>query len=282
MADRLAQVSAQIENVRQLQSVVTAMRGIAASRVQRARALLAGGDAYSAVVSLAIGQALTLLPADYRAEHGSRRAAVVLFCAEQGFAGAYSERVLDRGSADLPGATMFLVGSRGGMAARERGLTAAWTAPMATHPEAVPALACTIAEALYEYVADGAPSRIEVVVPASGPAGDIRIERRSVLPLDLSSFRRPIAQVPPLTTLPPHELLERLTAEYVYAKLCEATMHAYAAENQARMMAMTSARNNIEARLTELGQRKLQLRQDEITSEIVELTAGAHAMRATR
>ncbi|MGT2500362.1 hypothetical protein ACVOMS_04995 [Bradyrhizobium guangxiense] len=79
MADRLAQVSAQIENVRQLQSVVTAMRGIAASRVQRARALLAGGDAYSAVVSLAIGQALTLLPADYRAEHGSRRAAVVLF-----------------------------------------------------------------------------------------------------------------------------------------------------------------------------------------------------------
>uniref|UniRef100_UPI0018F7D97E F0F1 ATP synthase subunit gamma n=1 Tax=Bradyrhizobium guangdongense TaxID=1325090 RepID=UPI0018F7D97E len=126
MADRLAQVSAQLENVRQLQSVVTAMRGIAASRVQRARALLAGGDAYSAVISRAIGQALTLLPADYRLGHGSRRAAVVLFCAEQGFAGAYSERVLDHGGAYLPGATKFLIGSRGGIAARERGLTTAW------------------------------------------------------------------------------------------------------------------------------------------------------------
>jgi len=282
VADRLAQVSAQIENVRQLQSVVTAMRGIAASRVQRARALLAGGDAYSAVISRAIGQALTLLPADYRPGHGSRRAAVILFCAEQGFAGAYSERVLDHGGAYLPGATKFLIGSRGGIAARERGLTTAWSAPMATHTEAIPALASTIADALYEYIADGAPSAIDVVVPVCSSAGDIRIERRSLLPLDLSSFKRPVAQMPPLTTLPPHELLGRLTAEYVYALLCEATMHAYAAENQARMMAMTSARNNIEARLAELEHRKLQLRQDEITSEIVELTAGARAMQTVR
>ncbi|XUM22413.1 hypothetical protein ACRAVF_02150 [Bradyrhizobium oligotrophicum S58] len=66
MAERLAEISAQIQNVRQLEAVVTALRGIAASRAQRARSLLAGIDSYSAVVSRAIGQALTLLPADFR------------------------------------------------------------------------------------------------------------------------------------------------------------------------------------------------------------------------
>lgn len=35
MAERLADIVAQIQNVRQLEAVVTAMRGIAASRAQK-------------------------------------------------------------------------------------------------------------------------------------------------------------------------------------------------------------------------------------------------------
>ncbi len=70
-------------------------------------------------------------------------------------------------------------------------------------------------------------------------------------------------------------MLERLTAEYVYARLCEAAMHAYEAENQSRMMTMMAARHNIGSRLAALTQREQQLRQEEITNEIVELAAGA-------
>ena len=282
MVGRLAQVSAQIQNVRQLEAVVTAMRGIAASRAQRGRALLAGIDAYSAVVSRAIGQAMTLLPADHWPGHRSRRVGLILFCAEQGFAGAFSERILDHAAADLADATIFLIGTRGQAAARERGLDPVWTAPMATHADAVSSLANDIADALYEHVADGAPSAIQMIVPRSSSAGDVRIERHSLLPLDLASFAGPLEKMPPLTTLAPEALLERLTAEYVYARLCEAAMHAFAAENQARMMTMTAARNNIETRLAALAQREQQLRQDEITSEIVELAAGAEALRSRR
>jgi hypothetical protein len=64
MAERLADIVTQIENVRQLDAVVTAMRGIAASRTQKSRSLLAGIDAYNNVISRAIGQALSLLPMD--------------------------------------------------------------------------------------------------------------------------------------------------------------------------------------------------------------------------
>jgi F-type H+-transporting ATPase subunit gamma len=281
MAERLAEVSAQIQNVHQLESVVVAMRGIAASRTQRARSLLPGINAYSSVVSRAIGQALSLMPADYpRAMKPARdRLGLILFCAEQGFAGAFSQRVLDDASADLARATTFVIGTRGLVAARERGLEPSWTAPMATHVDAVALLASDIADALYERFVDAALSEVRMIVPRSTSAGGIHIERRSLLPLDLTSFQGQTRSQPPLTTLSPDVLLERLTAEYVYARLCEAAMHTYEAENQARMMTMTAARNNIETRLAGLAQREQQLRQEEITNEIIELAAGAEASR---
>ena len=56
-------------------------------------------------------------------------------------------------------------------------------------------------------------------------------------------------------------------------------MHAFVAENEARMVAMVAAKNNTEAKLAALLQRERQLRQEEITTEIIELVAGAEASR---
>ena len=74
-----------------------------------------------------------------------------------------------------------------------------------------------------------------------------------------------------MTTLAPQLLLERLAAEYVYAQLCEAAMHSFEAENEARMMAMALAKTNIETKLAGLCQRGALSFADEITTEIVEL-----------
>lgn len=283
MARRLAEVTAQIRNVRQLEAVVTAMRGIAASRAQRARALLPGIDAYNAVMSRAIGQALALLPAQaIEPSHARGKAGLVLFCAEQGFAGAFSEHVFDAVAADFGSAFSLVIGTRGGIVARERGLIPSWSVAMATHVDAIPELANRIADALYEHAADGKMSRIELVVSRSTSGGEIGVERQSLLPLDLTKFRQPGEPMPPLTTLDPQVLLERLTAEYVFAQLCDAAMHAYEAENQARMMTMTAARSNIASKLGSLSQREQQLRQEEITGEIVELAIGAEALRTAQ
>ena len=58
-------------------------------------------------------------------------------------------------------------------------------------------------------------------------------------------------------------------------------MHAFEAENEACMMAMASAKSNIGTKLTALSQRERQLRQEEITTEIVELAAGAEASQTS-
>lgn len=281
MAERLANVVTQIRNVRQLEAVVTAMRGIAASRAQQARSLRDGIDAYSRVISRAIGQALNLLAVDTMAAAPLRRhrLGLILFCAEQGFAGAFSERVLDAAADDLAGATALVVGTRGAAVAAERGVAPAWTIPMANHVDAIPRFANQLADALYGYVADGAVTKVNIVFSRSVAAGGILIDRRSLLPIDYKSFARPVERLAPLTTLMPALLLERLAAEYVYAQLCETAVHAYEAENEARMLAMTAAKTNIGAKLVGLAQRERQLRQEEITTEIVELAAGAEASR---
>ncbi len=282
MAERLADIVTQIQNVRQLGAVVTAMRGIAASRAQKSRSLLAGVDAYSGVVSSAIGQALNLLPADMAASPASEKAklGLILFCAEQGFAGAFSGRVLDA-AGDVSDATVLMVGMRGVAVASERGLAPAWSTPMAAHIEAIPGFANRLAEALYGYVASGAVTKVDLLFSRS-IAGAIRVDRHSLLPVDFGRFRRPVEGQAPLITLAPELLLERLAAEYVFAQLCEAALHAFEAENEARLLAMAAAKTNIESKLAGLSQRERLLRQEEITTEIVELAAGAGALTKQR
>ena len=182
----------------------------------------------------------------------------------------------------MTGAIALVVGTRGAVVANERGIRPAWSAPMATDVGAIPSFANRLADALYGYVAAGAIAKVDVLFSRAMPSSGIHVDRHSLLPIDFGRFARPIEKQPPLTTLPPQLLLERLAGEYVYAQLCEAAMHAFEAENEARMMAMASTKTNIETKLAGLSQRERQLRQEEITTEIVELAAGAAASRSMR
>jgi F-type H+-transporting ATPase subunit gamma len=284
MAERLADILAQMQNVRQLGAVVTAMRGIAASRAQKARSLLAGIDAYAETVSRAIERALTLLPPDFRATPMPRPAkpGLILFCAEQGFAGAFSERVLETAAAEFDDTVILVIGTRGAIIASERGLKPAWSAPMTTYADAVVSLANGLTETLYGFVASGRMATVDIVYPRTATGGGIHVDRHSLLPIDFRRFAQGAAGSGPVTMLDPEVLLERLAAEYVYAQLCQAAIHAFAAENEARMMAMASAKTNIETKLASLQQRERQVRQEEITTEIIELAAGAEASQGAQ
>lgn len=274
MTERLADVTARIENVRQLDSVVAAMRGIAAGRAQQARARLVDIEAYSATVSRAIGQALSFLVAASPSRRAPEHGALILFCAEQGFAGAFSDRVLDAAGDDATKCDLMIVGSRGAAIARERGIAPGWTTTMASQVNGVTVVANRIADALYRRIVEGGIARARVLYPRLDENYNVRVAGITLLPLDLETFRLPEVAIKPLTTLPPQRLIERLTGEYINARLCEAAMQAFAAENQARLQAMSSAGSNIDRTLAELQSRANQVRQEEVTAEIVELSAG--------
>ncbi len=142
MTERMAQTTQRIENLQQLEAVVTAMRGISASRTQQAHALLGGLRAYAAVIAGAIGQALALVPEGLRSPATRvHRTAVILFCAEQGFAGAFSDRMLEAVGKIDAARDLLLIGTRGATLVAEQGIPVTWHAAMVPHASLVPALA---------------------------------------------------------------------------------------------------------------------------------------------
>ncbi|MEK0083944.1 F0F1 ATP synthase subunit gamma [Benzoatithermus flavus] len=281
MGGRLAEVTARIRSVEQLGGVMTAMRGIAAARLQQARALLPGIEAHAGLVGRAIATALRLEdggePPPGRG--GTPPLALVLFCAEQGFAGIFSERILEAAGPDLASATLLVAGCRGAVLLAERGLAPAVALAMATQAGRIAHVADRLAEALYARVAAGRIVRADLVHARPGTGGAVEVVRRPLLPLDLRAFAVPAGHLPPLITLPPATLLARLATEYVFATLCAAAAESFAAENAARLETTAAAKGHVDETLARLAAEQQRLRQEEITSDIVELAAGAEALR---
>lgn len=283
MTERLSDVTERIASVNQLATVITAMRSVAAARSHEARAQLDGIRAYARIIADAIGNALAFGPPQTRSGASQRQScgqAIVALCSEQGFCGDFNERVLDavsrlQAATTSYGKELLLVGDRGLMVADEWGLAVNWSAPMVAHTAQVAELAGRIGEELYPRLDAGQISRVAVVHALPNASGAIDIAEKVLVPFDFGRFPLPRAVVPPLVALPPQVLLAALAEEYVFAELCEAIMLSFAAENDARMRAMISARSNVMETLGHLTARARQLRQEDITNEIIELASAA-------
>ena len=279
MSGRLTDLDRQIATVRQLGAVVNAMRGIAGTRAQQGRVLLPTIHAYAETAARAIGQARRLdedrdIPRDAPLPRRKGRPALVLFGAEQGFAGAFPEQVLNAAGAEFETGHIFLIGARTGAIAAQRDLAAGWTANLPARAAALPELAAAIVDALYDHLAAEGPVTVTTIHSAWQAGSGTRIVRRRLLPLpgDLSAGRTGDL---PLVNLPADQLIAQFGQEYVFARICEAAAEAFAAENEARAATMGSARRDIDSKLVALKAKQRLNRQETITAEVVELAAGA-------
>lgn len=274
MSGRLADLSQRIEGMRKLDSVVRAMRDIAAVRSRQATTQLAAADDYAATLRAALSGLLGLLSGPVP-EPDPRSRILVVFLAERGFVGAFSERLLDR----LPGDAerVFVVGTRGQALARERGVAAWGTMAMPARPEAVSRFADAAAQRLLA----GAPSRVDALYAAPCDGGAWTCEERRLYPF-VAGVPPARSAPPPLLNLPPGVLLPELLAEGLHAELCRATLHAMAAEDTARMTAMSAAGSEIAKRLDRFERAARAARQEAVTAEISELSAGARTARNRR
>jgi F-type H+-transporting ATPase subunit gamma len=279
---RLAEIEAHIGSMAELREIFGAMRSLASMRVQEATRMLPGVRSYAATMAAGIGAALLLVPAarSARSEAHGRRG-LVLCTTEHGFVGGFNERLLDAAQATLAaGDALFLLGTRGAVAAQERRWPSVWTSPMATRPEAAPETTRLVTAELYRHIAAGRLTRVEVMFARHRQMGGTTIERLRLLPVDPASLAVPPLRQAPLHNLPPHELLEKLIADYVFARLTEAAVESLASENAARFAAMQSAHDNVSKKLDQLRQDAREARQSEITTELLDLVAGAEAQNS--
>jgi F-type H+-transporting ATPase subunit gamma len=271
MTERLADISARIDGIRDLGAVVNAMKGIAAARAHVARGQVDAVDSYAATIATAMSRVMgpaNSMPKD----NDTGKLGLLVFCAEQGFAGAFSERVLDSLDGTLDAETLFLIGTRGLSITQARGVNPHWSAALPSHTAGIPKLADQITTAIYRAVSKGRIDALDVVF-SGWESGHPSLVRQRLFPVDLSELAPTKERA--LTQLPDDILLTSFGQEYFNAQVCKAALHAFAAENEARMEAMTSAGRQI-AREMEAFQATLRrVRQEAITAEIIELSTGA-------
>jgi F-type H+-transporting ATPase subunit gamma len=278
---RLSEVEAHIVSMGELSDIIGAMRSLASMRMQEAHHALPHIRRYAEAMAASIGAALLLLPeARLMSRKTTGRRAFVLYTAEHGFVGGFNERILEIAEELLvPNDAVFLLGSRGAVLAQERGRPATWAHPMTSRPEGAPEMIRHLMVEIYRWIARGDIARVEVMFARHRQGTGTTIERMLLFPVDLTSLAPTKARQPALHNLAPATLLEKLIADYVFGLLTEAAIEALASENAARFAAMNAAHENVSKKLEELRQDARQARQDETTTELLDLVTGAEALQ---
>ncbi|HTX06763.1 MAG TPA: F0F1 ATP synthase subunit gamma [Steroidobacteraceae bacterium] len=291
---RLAEIERHVASMEELQQIVGAMRAIASMRMQEAVRALSSVREYGTALVDALHDALAIASDETRVGGGDMRRltdetgapgqwrarrAIVLFASEHGFVGGFNQRLIETAESDLTATdALMIVGSRGAAFAAERGHAAAWSHPLATGLTGIPETVRLLEEALLPRISRAAVLRAEVIYGRYGRSGQLDIERRRLFPLELGPVRAERRGLAPLHDLPLPELLEKLTTEYMLAQLTEAATEALAAENAARFAAMDSARDNVGRKLDTLRLDASGARQEEITTELLDLVTGEQAL----
>lgn len=282
----LRELQRRLDSIQGLKDVVNAMRNLAAIYVRRAEATLGAIRPYADVVTTALSLVLE------RSEMGpveppdDAPSLAVVFASDQGLAGPYNDRVVAAALAfreRMAGRVDFIaIGLRGRNLLALRGVEPVLATRTPSSLEGikaqVPELAARIFDAFHQCGAEQA-FFIFNVYESMG-----RFEecvRRIMPPVrhELTPGEERTFTYEPILTAPPAELLGHLIEEYFFVELYRSLLESHASENGARLTSMTSAASNVDDRLAELRQQFQSVRQESITSELMDVVSGSEALR---
>jgi F-type H+-transporting ATPase subunit gamma len=273
--ENLQKIEARLSSLHEFEDIIGALRAMAASHVQEAQKALAGVREYVGVIEDAIAAGATLLSRQPSALPPISPASGVMLVvgSEHGFVGGFNQRVMSHALDNLkPGQQLMVVGRRGAVHAAESGIDVSREFSMATHVGGVAPTARRVAASLDEV------ALAEIAFARYKRGGNYQPEIRTILPLEPALLQRADSRSPPLHHLDAESLLERLGSEYLFAEITSALVESLASENAARLQLMESADQNINARLDDLRRLAANLRQEAITSELIDVVTGSEAI----
>lgn len=280
MTQTLEEIQQRLHSIKGLGDIVSAMRALAAMRNQQAQNRLAGTRAYAKILHDALLRALDLVPAADRSDPAlsdKQPCALLAFCAEYGFAGGFTRRIVET-IATSPHDLLWIVGRRGALLCEEEKLAVDWSAPMATQAEAIIDTVQRIAGELHRRYSTGVLGRLDVIFARREGLGFV-VEQRSLLPIAIAPHRND-RRYSPLLNEPPETLIALLIEEYLFAEITHAASESFFSENTARLMTMEAAHRNIDEKLEALGTEERRVRQEETTTELFDVMTGVAAAAA--
>jgi F-type H+-transporting ATPase subunit gamma len=145
-----------------------------------------------------------------------------------------------------------------------------------------------IARSLEQPFLDGEYDLVQLVYTRFVSAGTQEVVVRPLMPLDRESLEggdaRPTVGDDEVASgyefePEPEEILEQLLPRYAEARVYAALLNAAASEHAARQRAMKAATDNADDLITGLTRSMNRARQEQITTEIMEIVGGAEALR---
>jgi len=268
----LARIATRIESLGQLGELVDALRSMAASRVHEAQEALNGTNAFRDTVSRAIRSISPEEQVQHAEENGP--GVLLMITSETGFVGGFNTRISEQAlNLRAEGETLAVVGRRGQILASEHGLEPDMTFQMASRATGVTALARRISARLERV------SRARVVFARHKPGGTFDVAEQQILPMELGHSPDRTSQTP-LHHLPVQTLMDRLASEYLFAGIAQALMESLVSENNARLMTMDAASRNITETVEKLRHEERAARQEQITSDMLDVIVGTEAVNA--
>ncbi len=285
-----------ISSVKATKKITRAMELIAASRVVRAQQRANAAKPYARQITgviedLAASGASVNHPLLREATDVNRVGYIVL-TSDRGLAGAFStsviraaEREIMAGQLDGEDYELFVVGRKadGYFRFRNYRVEAAYTgiSDKPTYENAR-----EIAELITDKFVSGALDKVVLIYTEFLSIGSQRVVVRNFLPLQRAetiAAEGEAANVAGFEFEPsPESVLADLLPRYVEARLFAAMLESAASEHANRQRAMKSATDNAEDMITRLSRQLNRARQDSITTEIMEIVAGAEGLKGDK
>jgi F-type H+-transporting ATPase subunit gamma len=282
-----------IRSAEELQSVVRAMKALAAVSIRQYEKAVESLAQYEKTVELAfqvvLAEGVGEVPAARVRESPSFGA--VIFGSQQGLSGqfngqiaSYALKEIERLEVDQGKMRVMALGERVRPELDEAGISAErWL----SLPWSVAGITAAVQETLIEMDAWRESEEIGSIVlfyheQISGAT--YRPRTVYLFPLDPEWFARWgkkgwTSRTLPTYTMEKPALLSSLIRQHLFVTLYRAFAESLAAENASRVSSMQSAEKNIDERLGELSRHFQQLRQSSITSEILDILSGFEALK---
>lgn len=279
------EIRQRIRAVKNIQQITRAMDMIASARLRRVQKRALEGRPFAERLAEVLSE---IIPAAGDVSHplmkrrAVGRAAVVAIAGERGLCGGYNANVMERAVEvgrcrveDGAEASFYAVGRKGIEYVRRRGLTIEATFPQPNITLAVEDVLPIALRVMSDYRM-GKVDRVDLVYTAFESAGRHVPREMELLPIRLpagAALPRPCRFEPDAS-----ELLGYLLPLYVELTLYRALVESMASEQAARMVAMRNATESAEHMIRDLTKTYNRVRQSSITTEILEVVAGAESI----
>ena len=283
MTLNLRQLRRKIKTTRQRGQITRAMKLVAAARLRRVQQVVQAGRPYYEHLQKILAHVATAGQVDhpYLQPREVSVVAVLLVGGDRGLCGAFNTNLWQAAaefidSQDVP-VKVITVGNYMERLARRRGLDIL-ASRTGVHDPADTAHLQQVADLVREIYEQGQVDRVQTIYADFTSVVRHPVVSEQLLPIPQAELAAAEARDEYIFEPPAPQLLSRLLPRAVDAQVYQILLSTQAAEQAARMIAMSAATDNADELISSLTRQLNRARQEGITAELLDVVGGAQAI----